>query len=157
MLARAANGGIRGILGDMLGSFIALLYVLGRYRPSDFAVRCDESERVHRQVINIAIGRTRYIASGMKVDRTLDMQDAGLHVLIIKNLTPTRIPRVLSQLYRGDIRSDCESVFLTRGKHVTLFAGRRETELEFDGDPRGQLPCTITAAEPLDIIGANLS
>jgi diacylglycerol kinase family enzyme len=157
-LARLANGGVRQRLGDRLGTFVSLLRVLRQYRPQKIEAELDGHARVLSGVYNVAIGKTFYVASGLKVRNELSSADSRFYVLCLQNLSWRTIPGVLRRLYGGrPMRSDSCLTF-EYARRIRLAPLEGPAEVEFDGDPAGRCPCQIeTAAEPLDLIGNALS
>ncbi len=137
-LANHANSGIRKLLGDYGGTFIALIRTLLRYKPIDVKLNgC-----IIKHVYNISIGKTFYIASGLKIKNELKSRDDRFYILTIQG----QIIKFMWKLYQG------REVSLEYKKDITI----EGTELvEFDGDEGGVLPCRITAADNLDLICAN--
>ena len=153
-LARLANGGIRNYLGDFLGTFTSLLRVLRRYRPQTVPLVLDGQPRSVSRVYNIAVGKTAYIASGIKVCHALGPSDDRFYVLCARNLAWSNVARILRALYSGrPIVSDA-NLWLAYARRVEFGPVQGGAEVEFDGDPAGSCPCRIeTALDPLELIG----
>jgi diacylglycerol kinase (ATP) len=152
-LARLANSGIRKYAGDFLGTFASLLRVLLHYRPQTVQLETDGRPQTLHRVCNIAVGRTRYIASGIQVRHELQEQDNRLYVLSLQNLSWTRLGHVLWSLYNGKPISPSQCLSLAYAQSVRLSATSAPLEVEFDGDPAGWCPCRIeTAPDSLDLI-----
>jgi diacylglycerol kinase (ATP) len=152
-LARAANGGIRKYFGDTAGTLLSLILILLRYRPVPVSISIDGRQRDVNRMYDIAVGRTRYIASGIKVQHSLGPLDPRLYAVTVRNLSPFNLIPVLSKLYgakpippgRGDISLDY-------GSRIEI-TGNPSVEVECDGDPAGYCPCAInTAPDPLELI-----
>jgi diacylglycerol kinase family enzyme len=152
-LARAANSGIRKYLGDTGGTLVSLLLILLRYRPSAVTMTIDGDEHAMSRVFDIAVGRTRHIASGLKVQHQLRPLDPRLYVLSVRDLTAFNFIRVMKTLYSGKtIPANDARLSLVHGSRIEI-AGTTPLEVEFDGDPAGYCPCTITTApDPLELI-----
>jgi diacylglycerol kinase (ATP) len=152
-LARAANGGIRKYFGDTAGTLLSLILILLRYRPRAVSLAIDGRQREVSRMYDIAIGRTRYIASGIKVHHSLGPLDPRLYALSVRSLTPLNIIPVLSALYGSKpIPRDRDDIFLDYGSRIEI-TGDPSFEVECDGDPAGYCPCTITTAPDfLDLI-----
>jgi diacylglycerol kinase family enzyme len=136
-LARAANSGVRGKIGDKAGTFVALLSVLKRWRPVDLTI----NGRAYDGVYNLSVGKTRHVASGLKITHALTPDDGRFYVLRVQN----RILYHLAKLYTG------ASLPLEYAERLEI-AGN--TEVEYDGDADGGLPVTISAAPMIEVIGA---
>jgi diacylglycerol kinase family enzyme len=152
-LARAANGGIRKYLGDTAGTLLSLILILLRYHPATVSLAIDGRQREVSRMYDIAIGRTRYIASGIKVQHSLGPLDPRLYALTVRSLTPRTLIPVLSLLYGAKpIPPDRDDISLDYGSRIEI-AGDPSVEVECDGDPAGYCPCTITTApDPLELI-----
>jgi diacylglycerol kinase family enzyme len=148
-LARLANGGIRKYLGDFLGTFVSLLRLLRRYRPQTLEIALDGQPRRVSGVYNIAVGKTAYIASGIKVRHSLGPQDSRFYVVCVRNLGWNNFARILRALYSGRPIVSDGSLWLDYARCVRLAPVEGTTEVEFDGDPAGTCPCRIEAAPDL--------
>jgi len=85
-LAELANSGIRKRLGDVVGTLFPDPSV-ARYRPRDLQVNLDGQARVVSDAFNVAVGKTFYIASGLKVRNELTPDDRRLYVLCVRGLS----------------------------------------------------------------------
>ncbi|MCK5076126.1 MAG: diacylglycerol kinase, partial [Calditrichia bacterium] len=152
-LARQANSGIRKITGDFLGTFISLLKILISYRASDYIFELDDKKQTLKKVHNISIGKTPYIASGIKVNHKLNEYKNAFYNLLVQNLSFRKLPYVLKTLYKGEKIKNNETISLHYGKNFKIYGNGKNPEVEFDGDPQGFLPCEIeTAEDKLDLI-----
>ena len=153
-VATLANGGIRRITGDQLGTFLALLRAVAGSREVDLELRRDGQRQQLGSVRNLSVGLTRYIASGIKVAHQLADSDDRFYTLAASHLTLRALPTVLRDLYRGDtLTSDC--LELDYARELEISCATTPVEVEFDGDPAGYLPCTISLArERLPLIGS---
>ena len=152
-IARTSNGGIRKFAGDRLGTFLSLFKALFLYRPVTLSLIIDGNRRTYTRVYNISVGKTRFIASGIRVQHTLRASDQGLYIVTVRDLSPFNILPVLGLLY-GDkpIPAGRSYISLEYGSRIEIF-GKTQVETEFDGDPAGYCPCTVTtAADPLELI-----
>lgn len=153
-VARGANTGIRNSIGDVAGTFISLIKTLLGYRPVDFLVSYDGQKQVFKNVYNIFVGKTTYIASGIKVKNQLIPGDNRFYSLIIKNIGFANLVSVLRKLYSGKGFANNHTMFLQYAQQIEVYGSSGNNELEFDGDPRGFLPCVIEPAhDHLDLIG----
>jgi diacylglycerol kinase family enzyme len=145
-LARTANSGIRKYAGDLLGTFLSLMKVLGHYRPITVSLTIDGNRRTLTRVYDIAVGRTHHIASGIQVRHTLGPLDPRLYVVTVRDLSPRNIIPVLRLLYAGkSIPPNRPYISLEYGSRIEISC-EASAEAEFDGDPAGYCPCVITTA-----------
>lgn len=135
MLADLANSGIRRRLGDWSGTFVSLLRTLKRYRPIDIMVNGRKLEHLY----NLSIGKTYYIASGLKIKNNLNALEKRFYLLPVQN----KILYHLWCLYSG------KAMPLAYEQEIQIDGNGR---VEFDGDSGGYLPCKINSAENLKII-----
>jgi len=146
-LARRSNSGIRGVLGDKLGTFMSLVRTLISYRPEDYIICTDgKTERVSK-VHNISVGKTFYIASGIKLKHELANGDNRLYRFTVQNIKLTALPGIIRKIYNGTKIINNEMMSLDYQKTIEVFGSKRNPQLEFDGDPAGFLPCRITVAD----------
>ena len=152
-VARTSNGGIRRFAGDRLGTFLSLFKTLFLYRPVTLSLTIDGNLRTYTRVYNIAVGKTRFIASGIRVQHTLGASDQGLYIVTVRDLSPFNIIPVLGLLY-GDkpIPAGRSYISMEYGSRIEISC-QTPVETEFDGDPAGYCPCTVTTAvDPLELI-----
>ncbi|HWQ40673.1 MAG TPA: diacylglycerol kinase family protein [Desulfosporosinus sp.] len=152
-VARSANSGIRHYIGDLAGTFVSLIKTLLQYRPNNFLVSFDGQIQALENVYNIAVGKTTYIASGIKVKNQLTRRDSRFYTLIIKDIGFADWFGVIRKIYSGKNFANTKTMSLQYASLIEVYGNRINPELEFDGDPRGFLPCVIeTARDPLDLI-----
>jgi YegS/Rv2252/BmrU family lipid kinase len=146
-LARYANQGIRTYLGDFAGTFISLIRVLAHYQPSPYTIDIDGQRDSVEKIFNVAVGRSYYIASGIKIKNDLTETDNRFYILTVKNMSLSRIPLCLQTVYSGRIIRNNNYFTLTYGKIINIHGNNDNPEVEFDGDPAGFLPCRIQIAK----------
>ena len=152
-LARSANGGMRKYLGDFCGTFISLFKVLINYKSNDFHVLKDGKKEILNKLYNLSVGKTFYIASGIKVKNNLQDGDGRFYNLLVRNIGLRNIPGCLKGIYSGKELKNTDVISLDYSKTIEVFGNKQNPEVEFDGDPQGFLPCKIEMAlDPLDII-----
>jgi diacylglycerol kinase family enzyme len=123
-LARNANSGIRKYTGDFLGTFLSLIKTVASYRAIDFTIVKDEKKTTVENLFNISVGRTKYIASGIKLNTGLDDDDDRFYCMTVTNLNWFNFPKLVKKIYGNFLNP----------------------EIEYDGDPVGYLPCRIELA-----------
>ncbi len=152
-LARFSNGGIRKILGDFFGTFISLIRTLFAYKANTFTLLLDGELQKLNKLYNISIGKTYYIASGIKVNHNLKFNDNRFYILIVKNLSLLNVFSVLKKIYSGKKLKNTHSVSLTYAKEIEVLTNNENPEIELDGDPIGFLPCKIEIVkDKLDVL-----
>ncbi|MCO1602496.1 diacylglycerol/lipid kinase family protein [Desulfosporosinus nitroreducens] len=152
-VARGANSGIRDSIGDFAGTLVSLIKTLFSYRPVNYALCIDGKNQVYKKVYNIFVGKTTYIASGIKVKNKLTLREHRFYALTIKNIGYANLLSVLRKLYCAKEFANNNTMSLQYARKIEVYGSNRNNELEFDGDPRGFLPCVIEPAQdPLDVI-----
>ncbi len=152
-LARLANGGIRKRVGDFAGTFLCLLWVLRAFRPVTLRLQVDGVERQIENVCNVAVGRSRFIASGIQIRHQLGATDPRLYVVCLRALSLMTLVPVLCVLYGGRPLHSRSYLSIAYGHKVSVRAPDRAVELEFDGDPAGWCPADFSvASEPVDLL-----
>jgi diacylglycerol kinase family enzyme len=152
-IARSANSGIRHYIGDFAGTFVSLIKTLIKYQPNHFSVSFDGQHQVLENVYNIAVGKTTYIASGIKVKNQLTPGDHRFYTLIIKDIGIADWVGIFRKLYNGKRFVNTKTISLQYVSKIEVYGNNKNPELEFDGDPRGFLPCVIESApDPIDLI-----
>lgn len=155
-VARYANSGIRNIMGDFVGTLVSLIKALFAYRPITFSVCIDGQKQKFENVYNIFVGKTTYIASGIKVKNKLSLRDPRFYTLTISNIDLTNWVGVIRKLYSGKGFANNNTMSMQYSQKIEVYGSDRNYELEFDGDPRGFLPCVIEPAQDLlDVISQN--
>lgn len=152
-VAQRANSGVRKYLGDSLGTLGSILASLCKYRASDLELNCDGERLTIKNNFNTFIGKTRFIASGLKVEHDLASDDERLYLLSVKNLNWLNWIPAIQAVYSGKAGYDKEYLSLRYARSIEIFAGASNNDVEFDGDPQGFLPCKISiATDKLELI-----
>ncbi|MCF8371386.1 MAG: hypothetical protein K9H64_07175 [Bacteroidales bacterium] len=152
-VARKANGGIRKYLGDTLGTFIALLSSVFAYKASDFQVMVDGKKQRLEKLYNMSVGRTTFIASGIKVSNDINLSEKGFYFLVVKKLSIFNLPSIIKKIYSGKPFKNSEVISLDYCQDLQVLHNSVNPEVELDGDPVGYLPCRIeSSGDVLDLI-----
>ena len=134
-LANNANSGIRKTFGDTMGTFFALIKTLTQYKPIDFSVNGKELKHVY----NLSVGKTYYVASGLKITHELAQNDERFYLLPLHG----QVVGNIYKLYTGKPIKNIE--------YASEIEIKGEGKVEFDGDEGGELPCIISNAERLGV------
>lgn len=146
-VARNSNLGIRKYLGDTMGTFFSILISLCGYKPSALKMFCDGKEELIEQNFNTFIGKTTFVASGMKVSHQLLHDDKRLYILSLKMINLRNIVPALRAIYSGKAISNQDYLSFSYARTIEILRGHTNNEIEFDGDPQGFLPCRISIAK----------
>jgi len=149
-VARDANK-IRKYIGDLGGTFISLLKNLLMFKRKRLFLQIDDNSEYIEKTTNISVGRTPYIASGIKVKNDRITNNDCFYVIIASCLSWLNFPGLVRQIYSGNI-GNTKYLRFTTGKTISVNSDDKEVEVEFDGDPAGYLPCWISLAEePIEV------
>lgn len=153
-LARMANNGIRKYAGDFAGTFISLLRALSAYTPVSLAVTCDGVLETYSNILNLSIGKTFYIASGIKVHNSIASSEKTFYNLSVTSFSLLRLPAFLRSIYSGKPIPENGIFSLNTGSAYEIYSPPDQpVEVECDGDPAGYLPCTIEPCmDTIDLI-----
>jgi diacylglycerol kinase family enzyme len=146
-LARRANGGIRKVVGDFLGTFLSLIKTIYSYDANQFTLLINGDKLIVDDLYNLSIGRSKYIASGIKFANNCSTREKDFYCLIIRNLTCLKLPRLIKTIYGGKPIRNCADINLQYANNVEIYGNHKNSEIEFDGDPAGYLPCMIDMAK----------
>ena len=146
VLAKTANEGIRKAAGDKAGTFISLIKSLLNYESSEFTIRIGKKEEVIKNVYNISVGITPFIASGIKIKTDLRFSDRQFYNLIIKNIRLYNWAGIFKKIYSGQKIINDNYTTLKYAGCIEVYGCSKNPELEFDGDSNGFLPCEIKIA-----------
>ncbi|MCD4827837.1 MAG: diacylglycerol kinase [Candidatus Cloacimonetes bacterium] len=148
-VARYANSGFRRRLGDSSGTLVAILMALITFKLSPIEIVADgKTTRIPRN-INTFIGKTDFVASGIKICNNLELDDKRLYVLTLDDVNWRNVVPLLRCIYSGAPLRNSRSLSFGYATSVVIEAESDSYEVEFDGDPQGTLPCTISVAEEL--------
>ncbi len=148
----ALSNKIRKYTGDFAGTLIAILWNLAANGSRKLVVSIDGTTSELPRVLNISAGRTKYIASGIKVSEGISDDDDRFYLLTAKNISLKVLPRLLNQVYTGKLTSP-ETLEFKFARKVEFQTLDGPVGVEFDGDAAGFLPCMIKLApDPLDLI-----
>lgn len=153
-LARMANNGIRKYLGDAAGTFISLLRALRSYTPISLYINRDGIEKACSNILNLSIGKTFYIASGIKIHNQISSSENRFYNLAVTAFSILRTPEFIRSIYSGrPIRGNDIFSFNTGSVYEISSHSDKPVEVEFDGDPAGYLPCRIEpCSDIIDLI-----
>lgn len=156
-LAQSANSGIRKYLGDFLGTFLCLLKIISTFNSTDYQVHINGKSAELKNMYNVSVGLTTYIASGIKVYRDKKNPDDEFYLLKTSNINMKNIIGLLFKVYSGKEFKNTPYISIEYAKNISFSPNRDNPQVEFDGDPAGFLPVTIEIAKdrlPLLISGS---
>jgi diacylglycerol kinase family enzyme len=152
-LARKANGGIRKYLGDQMGTFVSMLSTLVSYNANEFNISVEGVEKKIDSLYNMSIGRTKYIASGIKVPSKINFSERGFYLLSIQNLDVLKLIKTIRTVYGATTIQNSDYLSFSHIAELEVLNNIDNPEVEMDGDPIGFLPCCIsTSDDTLDLI-----
>ena len=142
-LARRANSGIRKYLGDFLGTFVSLLITLLLYRANSFFIIKDSNKTSVSKLYNLSVGRTKYIASGIKIHSNVAFEQNGFYCLTARAFTLFNLPGIIKKIYSGKEFRNNDNLSIEYIEQIEIMGNSKNPEIELDGDPIGYLPCKI--------------
>lgn len=148
---RWANG-VRWATGTPL-YVLAVARTLAAYRPRPFELRVDD-EKWEGKAWLIAVGNTRWYASGMMIVPSAEVDDAQLDVCIIEDAPLRRFVPNFPKVFKGT-HVDLDEVTILRGRHVEIGTpdDDRPMELWASGERVGPLPGRVeTIPAALDVV-----
>ncbi len=152
-IARQANRSRRW-LGDALGTGLGLLCAFARNRRADLELEIDGEPLSLASVNNLSIAKNPYLASGLKLRLDLAPDDGKLCLVGVSGTSRLGLLRLLPSCYSGAV-TGAPGVLVRKCRSVTIRSAE-EHEVEFDGDPRGWLPCRIEILpRALELVGGS--
>ena len=127
---------LRPWMGDMLGTFVALMRCLLRGEQHDYVINGERIDHCN----HLLFSRMPYIASGLKIHLP-PLKENEYAMWFVRNLGFFGWLKLLPKFYRGEA---CGDVRVCRGKTVVM--SEQPVKLEYDGDPHGMLPVEISFA-----------
>jgi YegS/Rv2252/BmrU family lipid kinase len=152
LVANKANSRHRKYLGDFLGTLVATLGSLMRFKPVRISAKIDgDAAVILDNLINVTIGKDPYIASGMRVFNDIAPDDGILYMLSVQNKRLLPLLLRIPDLYIGNfLKYKGASLRYIRKIYID---SDKELQVEFDGDVRGRLPAKITVVPKImDVI-----
>jgi diacylglycerol kinase family enzyme len=145
-LARRANSGIRKYLGDFLGTFSALISTIAWYKPVNYNCKFNDEGKTVQKCYNLSVGITPLIASGIKVPKKADCTNL-FYVMGACNFKWSNVIGVLKKIYSGKPFKNDDSLWIDYVRTFAVLVNTYNSEVEYDGDPAGYTPCSISFAE----------
>ncbi len=139
-VAGFANRG-RKWLGDRFGTGLGVMRAIAGSKPLRCTL-CADNETLRLDAVNhLAVLKSPYIASGLKLDIALRPADGRIALVVISGLTRRGLCGLLPGFYSGKAAAS-PAVMLKTCRTVAVETDIAHS-LEFDGDPRGGLPVSI--------------
>jgi diacylglycerol kinase family enzyme len=139
-IARVSNR-VRRYLGDTFGTGAALLLAVARAKPVELELQVDGSSIRLAGATHLAVLKNPYIASGLRVAVDLRPDDGRLAVIGIHGQGRWGLLRRLPGFYTGRV-AEAPGIFRLACDRISV-RSRSPVDVEFDGDPQGQLPVEI--------------
>lgn len=133
---------LRPFWGDRLGTFFATLLSLFKYKPNEIQVVTSEGTLKLPSTINLSVGITKYVASGIYFNTELIEDEERFYLIQIHNVSAKNLIPTFRTLYSGKKIQNSDSLKLFYENKVVL-SSDHECGVEFDGDSQGSLPCEI--------------
>ena len=144
MVAAKANR-FRKYVGDFAGTIGSILICLAKFKSRNIEINSSGTIKTYRSVVNVFVGRTKYIASGIKVNQGISENDPRFYIITVMNLRLSRLLNLFCQIYSGDIKTS-NMIDFSLSDSVLIQSDKLPSQVEFDGDPAGFTPCTFQCA-----------
>lgn len=141
-IAEGSNAGLRRYLGDTLGTFVSLFKTALRFEPSDVVGTLDGQSKVLNRALNVTIGKNPHLASGIRLGVDVAADDGLLYLFAVQNFTFWGLLAQAKRLYRGTFQEHPNN-YLRRITRCSFDEFSGANTVEFDGDARGFLPCSV--------------
>lgn len=141
-IAEGSNRGFRRYWGDTLGTLMSLVRTAVRFQPIDLTCIVDGKPLQLTRVLNLTIGKNPHIASGIRLGIPIAADDGSLYLFAARGFSLLGFLGQLPRLYRGTFQ-DHPNNYQCRLNTFACAGLAGENALEFDGDARGYLPCSI--------------
>ena len=149
-LARRSNSGARKYLGDFFGTFSSLLVTIAGFKPADLGCIYGGSEKIIKKCYNLSIGITPLIASGIKVP-VESGHEKQFYLMGACDLGLSNVFGVIKKVYSGKPFKNNNCLWIEYSEKIEVL--NKNSEVEFDGDPQGFSPCSISfASDDLNIL-----
>ena len=155
-LARKANGGIRNVLGDKLGTLWALIGILRKRQHCNLRLAFDGQSEKNSKLLNLSVGRTKHVASGIKYHCALQAYERKLYAVYVRDINLWRLPVMFYLAYSGHRFKNKTFMYFRYVNEMEVSYNDVFPEVEMDGDPVGYLPCKIKLAKDELTIISNL-
>ncbi len=106
---------VRGMLPYLWGVIQTIIH----YSSSDITLSIDGQQILSKELLICSIANGRFIGGGMPISPKSEIDDGFLDIVVIKNVTRTRMIRYLPGLLSGKILSFKDTSSFC-GKHVTV-------------------------------------
>ena len=144
----------RRYLGDTIGTFAGVVKAIASDKEYSLELKIDGVPFVLEKCRHLIVLKNPYIASGMKIDIDIDVNDGVGYVLGIMASSRVELLQKLPAIYNGRIMDD-NNVFIKKFSRVEI-CSEQNVDIEFDGDPQGTLPVKAEVIRSgLTLMGAN--
>ena len=150
-IARGSNTGLRKRFGDFVGTLLSVLNAVKNYSPPRFRLKIDGVERSFARIHNIFIGKNPFIASGIKLKLDIAADGGLMYLVPLSGISRFELLSVIPRVYTGSFCNRFEPIIC---RQVEILDGEGATEVEYDGDPQGLLPASISViSKVLPLLG----
>lgn len=119
---------------------VAMLVMLGRFRPGEFTISIDGTDHSQAAML-VIVGNAVSYGGGMKVTPNALLDDGKLDIMILKAMSKFDLVKTFPKVFRGS-HLDHPAVQMLRGRRIEL-AAERTMQVFGDGDHIGTLPATF--------------
>lgn len=132
------------LLGGQISFASAALRATLAFERLHVRIQNDEHAERRLTVANLCVANARYFGGGMKIAPEAKLNDGLLDIVVIGDLSATKILSNAYRLYLGT-HLGIEHVYHTRARRVTTEAvdSQKTVKIEIDGELTGDLPATF--------------
>lgn len=141
-------------LGGKASFFIASLRATWAYTPATVKLRLDGHDIGTYAINSVLACNGRWAGGGMFFAPDASLSDGVLEIVVIEDVTPSRILPLATRIYRGE-HASLPFVHTFRGRTLRVEPIEATAWLDIDGEAPGVAPCTIRVLpRPLQLLGA---
>ena len=148
-VAKLANSGMRQKFGDKIGTFLSILGSFAIHSSNDLTFSSTNQHFIIINNMNTFIGKTKFIASGLKIEHDILPHEKRFYILTLKNITKYNLVPILRKLYSSGNFTNSDLIEFRYAEKINIACKKSTLQIEYDGDPQDYLPCEISFAYDL--------
>lgn len=132
----------RRYFGDLAGTGLGLIKAIAFQKVFESEIVIDGHHYSFEKTNHIIVLKNQYIASSLRLNLDCRPDDGLLRIIVIHGYSRLRLLGLMRAMYNGTLLKR-KNIFAESGRRVEIRT-RPIQSLEFDGDPQGCTPATIT-------------
>ncbi len=133
---------MRKYLGGFLSYYAAMVFSMLFYQNREITAVIDGCEAWTGKVVTLVVGNGQYFGGGMKITPTALPNDGLLDVLLVTDMSKTRLLFNSPRVYKGT-HLDIKGVEWFQGRHIFIQSAQNNVPFEMDGEYLGRAPVEI--------------